>query len=90
MVLLEHLGHLVEMVMMEVEAPPGPNGIDGSPVCKILCACDMAMLCLINRDDLETQVQPDHKVLQVIQDKMVKMVLQDLKGLPVRRYTTAY
>lgn len=45
----------------------------------------MALVLLCNRDALEIQVHLDQLVLQVIQDKMVKMEGQDLKGLLVQR-----
>lgn len=51
---------------------------------------DMPMPCLFNRDDLETQVQLDHKALQVTQDKMVTMVVQDSKEILVHRYTIVH
>lgn len=50
----------------------------------------MPMPCLFNRDDLETQVQLDHKALQVTQDKMVTMVVQDPKEILVHRYTIVH
>lgn len=84
-VVLDRLVQLVKMVVMVIGVPQGLTETMVYQYVRFSFSLVMRLLCY--RDAPETLAPKEVLVLKVYQEKMVKMVMQGPKDVPVHRYT---